>query len=72
MDLHPRLKTLQYFSYITVATVGYGDVAPITQLAKKSTILLSLVGYFYSAFVTSIIIGKYIAYSNSEKMEGND
>lgn len=63
----PKFDDLQYYSYITVATVGFGDIAPLTPLAKKTTVLLSLVGYFYSAFVTSIIIGKYIAYSSEFK-----
>ncbi len=62
-----KFDDLQYYSYITVATVGFGDIAPLTHLAKKTTVLLSLVGYFYSAFVTSIIIGKYIAYSGEFK-----
>lgn len=62
-----KFDDLQYYSYITVATVGFGDIAPLTQLAKKATVLLSLIGYFYSAFVTSIIIGKYIAYSGEFK-----
>ncbi|QZE14724.1 potassium channel family protein [Halosquirtibacter laminarini] len=54
-----KIIDLQYYSFITLTTVGYGDITPITVYAKKFTILITLVGNFYSIVIIGIIIGKY-------------
>lgn len=51
---------LEYFSYVTVMTVGYGDIQPVTQLSQKAAILIGLLGQFYMVIVTATIVGKYI------------
>lgn len=53
-------SNLQYFSFITTLTIGYGDIAPLTITARKAAMLLGLVGNFYTIFVAGIIIGKFI------------
>ena len=61
---------LMYFSYITILTIGYGDITPATTLAQKATILLGLTGQFYMVIVTATIVGKYISqlsYSDKNK-----
>ena len=58
---------LIYFSFITVLSIGYGDISPITPLAKKAAVLIGLLGHFYSVVVIGIIIGKFI--SRNESLE---
>lgn len=55
---------LQYFSFITTLTIGYGDIAPLTITARKATMLLGLAGNFYTIFVAGIVIGKFIQQSD--------
>jgi hypothetical protein len=55
-----QYNNLSYYSFITTLTIGYGDILPLTLHAKKATMLIGLVGNFYSVIVTGIIIGKYI------------
>ncbi|MDF1695273.1 MAG: ion channel [Saprospiraceae bacterium] len=55
-----KFQNLSYFSFVSLLTIGYGDIVPLTQIAKKTAMLLGLVGNFYLTFVTAIIIGKYI------------
>ena len=55
---------LMYFSYITLMTIGYGDITPITPLAQKATVFIGLIGQFYLVIITAIIVGKYISQSN--------
>ncbi|MEM9919621.1 MAG: potassium channel family protein [Bacteroidota bacterium] len=50
-----------YYCYITITTVGYGDITPVHPLAKALAILLSITGQLYITFVVAIIIGKYLA-----------
>ncbi|WP_217494809.1 ion channel [Crocinitomix algicola] len=55
-----KFQNINYFSFITALTIGYGDIVPLTQQAKKAVMLVSLLGNFYSVFVTGTVIGKYI------------
>lgn len=49
-----------YFSFVTLLTIGYGDIVPITDIAKKAIILMGLIGHFYTVFVVGIVIGKFL------------
>jgi len=49
-------QDLQYFGFTTTLTIGYEDITSITVIAKKATILMGLLGNFYSVFV----IGKFL------------
>ena len=54
------VQGLNYFSFITLLTVGYGDIVPLSNVARKATMLLGLLGHFYDLFVVSVIVGKYV------------
>ena len=51
---------LLYYSYITLMTIGYGEIIPVTAIAQKSAILIGLLGQFYIVIVTALVVGKYI------------
>lgn len=53
-------ERLLYYSYITLMTIGYGDILPTTLLAQKATIVIGLIGQFYLVIVTGIIVGKFV------------
>jgi hypothetical protein len=44
-----------YFSFITLATIGYGDIAPQTDLGKIATIIYSVAGLGILAALFSTI-----------------
>ena len=54
------LPDILYFSYITQLTIGYGDILPVAQLAKKITILQGLVGQFYLVVIMAILVGTFL------------
>lgn len=58
---------LRYYSYVTMTTLGYGDIAPITKIARASAVFFSLVGQIYLAVVIALIVGKYVSNSDSQK-----
>ncbi|RXP44771.1 hypothetical protein EC396_16550 [Lutibacter sp. HS1-25] len=62
-------SSLVYFSYITLLTIGFGDITPITLLAKKATLLTGFMGQFYMVILTAIIVGKYISQLDNERRE---
>ena len=61
------IDDLMYFSYMTLLTIGYGDIYPVTNLAKKSSILIGLLGQFYLVIITAIVVGKYLNQLSKQK-----
>jgi len=49
-----------YFSFISITTVGYGDITPLTASAQSLTLVLNIIGQFYLAIVIAVFVGKYI------------
>lgn len=49
-----------YFSFISITSVGYGDITPITAPAQSLTLVMNIIGQFYLAIVIGVFVGKYI------------
>lgn len=52
---------LTYFSFVTLAGLGLGDVIPLNPLGERFVILLSLSGTLYLALLMGLLIGRFIA-----------
>jgi hypothetical protein len=52
------LAVFQYFSTITVTTVGFGDIVPVTPAARLATGLEAIMGQLYLAVVIAILVGR--------------
>jgi hypothetical protein len=50
-----------YFSVVTMTTLGYGDLLPLTNSGKSWSVLMAITGSFYSTVVLALIVGKFIA-----------
>ena len=61
-----RADTIMYYSYITLLTIGYGEIVPVIPIAQKAAILIGLVGQFYLVIVTAVVVEKYIRHSLKE------
>ena len=48
---------LSYYSFITLATVGYGDVTPTTPLARMLAWTEAITGQFYLAILVAGLVG---------------
>lgn len=53
----PDRGALSYFSFITLATVGYGDVTPATPLARALAWMEAVTGQFYLAVLVAGLVG---------------
>jgi voltage-gated potassium channel len=51
------LSTMTYFSFVTLTTLGYGDISPVTPIAEVLVILEAVTGMFYFAIVVASLIG---------------
>ena len=54
-----------YFSFVTLTTLGYGDITPVSAFAKSLTIAIAVVGQLYLTILIAMLVGKYL--SNPEK-----
>jgi Ion channel len=46
-----------YFSYVTLSTVGYGDLTPLGQLPRALAVCEMLIGQIYLVTVVAMIVG---------------
>ncbi|PCE63920.1 potassium channel family protein [Sediminicola luteus] len=62
-----RLDELLYYSYVTLLTIGYGDIVPVSPVARKASFLLGMVGQFYNVIIMAVVLEKYIRQGNKRK-----
>ncbi|BBO16231.1 conserved hypothetical protein [Candidatus Brocadia pituitae] len=48
-----------YFSFVTLCTVGYGDIAPVSKVARMLAVTEAITGLFYIAVLISRLVGMY-------------
>ncbi len=56
-----NLSDFVYFSYITLTTLGYGEIIPMTAGARSLAIIEAIVGVMYIAIIISRLVGLFIA-----------
>lgn len=54
-----------YFSFITLATVGYGDIVPIASAARMTAVLEALFGQLYLVTIVAVIVSNVGARARS-------
>jgi hypothetical protein len=60
-DQSQRRYLFNYFSFITLTTVGYGDITPATQPARALACVEAVLGQFYIAVVMAELIGQKVS-----------
>ncbi len=48
-----------YFSFVTLCTVGYGDIVPVSKGARMLAVTEAITGLFYIAILISRLVGMY-------------
>jgi Ion channel len=56
-----RIHLFTYYSFITLTTVGYGDVTPLSTTARTCAWLEALTGQFYLAVLVAGLVGALIS-----------
>lgn len=49
-----------YYSFVTMSTLGYGDITPHSQQAQSVALLITISGQFYMVLVVATLIGKFL------------
>lgn len=55
------LREFIYFSYVTQSTLGYGDVLPVSPIARSWAAVEAVMGQLYLAIVVARLLGIYIS-----------
>lgn len=53
------LSEMLYFSFITLLTIGYGDVVPVYDVAQTAAVIEGIVGQFYIAILVARLVSVY-------------
>ncbi|MBP5189745.1 MAG: ion transporter [Bacteroidales bacterium] len=63
------IPTAIYWAVVTITTVGYGDITPVTPMGQFISTLVMLLGYSIIAVPTGIVLGETIAERKAENGE---
>lgn len=68
-DLKEKMFSLIYYSYVTLSTLGYGDITPASPVAQALGVMEALFGQFYIAILVAIMVGTHISTRREKKQQ---
>jgi len=63
VSLNEISRLFGYFSFVTLTTLGYGDIVPIRDLSRIMAWIEAFTGQIYLAVIVAHLVGTYIAQS---------
>jgi voltage-gated potassium channel len=57
-----------YYSFVTLTTLGYGDILPISTTARTLAYTEAVIGVFYLAMLVAALVGSYAA-ANKDRIQ---
>jgi voltage-gated potassium channel len=59
----PEFSDYLYLSFITLTTVGYGDITAVSHMTRPVAIFIGLAGQLYMTILIAMLVGKFLASS---------
>ena len=56
-----RFWDLIYFSFVTLTTLGYGDILPMNSYARTLAYIEAIAGQFYIAILVASLVGAHLS-----------
>jgi hypothetical protein len=66
---HPVFAHFLYYSFITMSTVGYGDITPRIPETQTLAYIISISGQLYVAIIIAFLIGKFLMQGDQKKVD---
>ncbi len=63
----PGFNDTLYFSLVSMSTLGYGDVLPVSDEAKGISLIITISGQLYLAIIVASLIGKSLTEQRQPK-----
>jgi voltage-gated potassium channel Kch len=62
-----RVTELRYLSFMTLTTVGYGDIVPRSPMARTMTMLEAVMGQIYLTVLIARLVGLHIVHGSGSR-----
>jgi len=59
-------SSMMYFSLVNITTMGYGDIVPVSKLARPLAVLEGVFGQLYLAVMIARLVGLHIVHSGNK------
>ena len=56
-----EMMRFEYFSFITITTLGYGDITPLSDRASALAFLEALIGQIYMVVLVAWLVGMHVS-----------
>lgn len=57
--IEPQIDVLTYYSFVTLTSLGYGDISPLTPQGRSTTVFIVVAGQMYLAINIALLVGSY-------------
>jgi hypothetical protein len=71
-DAGARTAVLSYFSLATITTTGYGDLAPVHQLARSLANMEAVFGQIFPATFVARLVALHLAHGEGKRRDDSD
>jgi voltage-gated potassium channel len=61
-----NLSEMMYFSFVTLLTIGFGDITPLRDISQTLVVIEGIIGQFYIAILVARIVSIYSFYSDKK------
>ncbi len=65
LNWYENFSAVAYYSFVTLTTLGYGDITPVAPLARFLAYMEAVAGVFYMAILVASLIG--VAINRTQK-----
>jgi hypothetical protein len=65
------LPTAAYFSFVTLATLGYGDIVPASDAARSLVVFEAIAGQLYLAVMVARLVSLYVVGELKKRHDGD-
>ena len=64
------VQVFTYYSFVTLTTLGYGDITPVSEHARTLAWLEALIGQLYLAVMVATLVGLKVSEARAEAAAG--
>lgn len=64
-----RFSSWMYFSFVTLATLGYGDIAPVHPAARSLAVAEAITGQLYLAILIARLVSQELYYRTGKEVD---
>jgi hypothetical protein len=64
--IDPNFVNFNYYSFVTMSTVGYGDITPRLPQTQTLAYLIAITGQLYVAIIIAFLVGKLLMHPGKE------